>query len=163
MKNKKITYLLIAAVFAVWGIIFYSLFANIDSNEPIYVKPLQKIEANESLEDYKIKDTFILSLNYRDPMLGIVTNAVPTLPKILKHKSYTPVIQEQPIIYNDIIKFVGYIYDQPKKRMAAIVNLNGSELMLSEGESLKGLKVIKNYKDSIKIIFRNRVKFIRLE
>lgn len=61
MKNKKITYLLIAAVLAVWGIIFYSLFNNIDSNEPIYVKPLQKIEANESLEDYKIKDTFILS------------------------------------------------------------------------------------------------------
>lgn len=165
MKNKKVTYILITAVAAVWGIIFYWLFAATQQTEDVGSLPLSKPTKYESLDDYRTKDTFTLALNYRDPMLGgiepkkepFIAKTTPN-PPLPVYNSY-----EQPIINNDIIKFTGYIYDQPQKRMAAIINLNGNELMLSEGQTLSGLKIIKNFKDSVKISYKNKTKFIRLE
>ena len=165
MKSKKSTTLLLLAVAAVWGIIFYQLF--ISMKEEIHALPttMNRSVKNESLDDYRPKDTFTLKLDYRDPMLGEAVaiekaEETVTAPVVSRPVSFQVPKPAQP---QDDIKYTGYISGSTGKITAAIISLNGKELMLGEGESQEGLKVLKNYRDSIKINYRERTRFIRLE
>lgn len=159
------TILLITAVAAVWGIIFYQIFISVKEETPVFAAQVNKTVKNESLDDYRYKDTFTLQLDYRDPMLGkevVVEKAMEKLTEPVNSKSVvfqTP----KPLPPQDDIRYTGYISGNTGKITATIISLNGKEIMLEEGESQGGLKVLKNYRDSIKISFREHTRFVRLE
>jgi len=63
MKSRSLTYLLIAVVLTVWGVIAYKLFSGVNQNtsgneRKVITGPINKITDNESLK-----------LNYPDPFL----------------------------------------------------------------------------------------------
>lgn len=43
------------------------------------------------------------------------------------------------------------------------MTVNGKEQMLEEGGILAGVKLLKNYRDSVKISFQNKTRFINLK
>ncbi|QEM09155.1 hypothetical protein [Mucilaginibacter rubeus] len=163
MKNKKFTYLLGGAVMIVWGLIIYRVFGALGDNGPdaaIMSGPVKK----EAYNDYSIpEDTTRLLLNYRDPF-GIVQRkdtasrkpAPPGMAQIAPH-------QRLAAMNWDFIRYVGYIRNADSRKLVAIVHLNGTELMMSEGEMNSGLKLIRNYQDSIKIAYQGETKYIPLK
>ena len=168
MKNKPLTYLLIVSVAAVWGIIFYRIFSASDNDE-IELKPIVKSGfVNESLDDYKFKDTFILALNYKDPFLGKVAEVAEP-----SQAEKPPVISSPAVFSNpkplkpqtnwEVVKYTGFILNSSGKQVVALMTIKGKEQMLLEGQTADGVKLLKNLKDSVKVLYQDQTKFIRLK
>ena len=101
-----------------------------------------------------IKDTARLKLNYRDPF-GITQ---PDTVKIVQKKS-TPVIKQPPINWG-FVQYLGYVRNPQNRRVIALLNIHGKEVQMGEGEINDQVKLIKNLRDSIKISFQGKIKFI---
>lgn len=162
MKNKKLTYLLIVAVAGVWGILLYRVFAAVKSNDDD--QPVTAVApVKEAFNDFSIpKDTAKLLLNYRDPF-GLTkpkdTAAVLNRAVNVIHK---PAIAD-PVINWSFITYSGYIRNPVSKRLVALVSINGQSLTLAEGEIRNHVKLLKNLRDSIKISYQGKVKYIAIK
>jgi type II secretory pathway component PulC len=162
VKNKGLTYLLICVVCLVWGIIIYRLFF-IEAGDDGQTVFLKTKSVHEPYDKYTVKnDTFKLALNYRDPFAGKV-NAVADLPKtdVVTHTDIKPFKPVPPPLNWSGIKYSGYITNPKTKKMVAILIVNGKERMTAEGESLEGVKLLKNKKDSILVSWMGKQKYIR--
>jgi hypothetical protein len=162
MKNKGLTYVLGLVVLVVWGLIIYRIFLAVsaDDNQPLQSSTSLKKEA---FNDYTIpKDTTKLLLNYRDPFAAPKPEEKETFPdKSPVQKVVSPVPKRQPVNWN-LIKYSGYIHNPGSKKLIAMMNINGKELMMSEGETAEQVKLIKNLKDSVKVSYQGATKFIVL-
>jgi len=163
MKNKKFTYLLGAAVLIVWGLILYRVFGAMGDNEPdepAIPGPVKK----EAYNDYAIpRDTTHLLLNYRDPFGMAAAKDTISHKHIASGPAQAGLPPAVPAMNWDFIRYVGYVRNPDSKKLVAMVHLNGTELMMSEGESKGSLKLIKNLRDSIRINYQGKIKFIPLK
>jgi hypothetical protein len=165
MKNKKLMYILIPLTLFVWGIIIYKIFdATKGENDDNRSQPV--IRATKEAYNYfeLPKDTAKLLLNYNDPFASSLspdtTKKSNTGATIIKFKS-KPDIKSA---FNwNFIKYSGYVQNPGSKSLIGIVKINGKIIMLSEGETSSGVKLIKNLKDSIKISFDDKATFIKLQ
>lgn len=163
VKNKKLTYLLICAVTAVWGIIIYKVLFK--ESEADYEPKFNAVkEAQEPYDQYLVKeDTFKLALNYRDPFLGGVSapnenkNTSSTVPV---QANFNPPPPPPPIDWS-LIKYSGYIVNPATKKLVAILAINGREQMIAEGETFEGVKLLQNRKDSILVSWQGKKKYIK--
>ncbi|WP_121810185.1 hypothetical protein [Mucilaginibacter kameinonensis] len=162
MKNKKSTYLLGAAVLIVWGLILFRVFGALGDQAPEETAisgPTRK----ETYNDYAIPaDTTHLQLNYRDPF-GVARAKDTSTRKPAVAAAQSAVRMPRPVMNWDFIRYVGYIRNPDSKKLVAMVHLNGTELMMNEGELNGNLKLIKNYQDSIKISYQGKTTFIPLK
>ena len=159
MKNKKLTYFLGLVVLIVWGMIIYRIFnSTTESDEGNH--NFANTVAKEPYNDYAtFKDTTHLLLNYRDPFHLKKGKDTTLIERNVHLKSFTS-RNVQPIINWNFIKYSGYIRNPGTKKLIALVNINGKNEMMSEGENVGNVKLIKNMRDSIKIIFKGKTKFI---
>jgi len=164
MKNKNMTYLLGLVVVIVWGIIIYRLFeasgGGDDDTAPVVSNNIKK----EPYNDFSVpKDTTHLLLNYRDPF-GLVKQKDTV--KLHSKKSYPlmglPVIAK-PTFNWGFIQYSGYILNPGSKRLVTLISVNGKNETLLEGETKSQVKLIKNFRDSIKISFNGKTKFIPIK
>jgi len=163
VKNKKLTYLLICAVAAVWGIIIYKVLFN--ETEADYEPKFKAVkEEAEPFDQYLAKDdTFKLVLNYRDPFLGgasIVTENKNTGTAVPVPANFNQPPPPPPIDWS-LIKYSGYIVNPTTKKLVAILAVNGREQMISEGQSFEGVKLLQNRKDSILVSWQGKKKYIK--
>jgi hypothetical protein len=159
MKNKKLTYFLIAVVLVVWGLILYRIFDAVSSSDDTPVQLVAKQE-KEAYNDYSVpNDTTKLLLNYRDPF-GITKpkDTAAKISKVISHKS--TVIVPKPTINWSFISYSGYIRNPSSKKLIALVSINGQNITLAEGETKNQVKLLKNLRDSIKISYEGKIKFI---
>lgn len=161
VKNKKLTYLLICIVVAIWGIILYKILFNepADNGNPGF----QQVKiSHEPYDRYVVKkDTFVLKLNYRDPFGGKTTLPIVPESKVTAKEFMVPA-KPVPLPVNwSAIKYAGYIINPNTKKTVSIVSVNGAERMIAEGESFQGLKLIKNKKDSILVSWLGKQKHIK--
>lgn len=161
VKNKKLTYLLICAVAAVWGIILYRVFFNETVDD--YELTSLGIQTEKDPYDQYVakKDTFRLVLNYRDPFLGTLQNDI-----VEKAVSGAPVqvsipIAPPPPMDWSFIKYSGYVVNPKTKTLVSIISVNGIERMIAEGETFGGVKLLKNKKDSILINWQGKTTHIK--
>ncbi|MGN6640577.1 MAG: hypothetical protein ACTHJ8_16820 [Mucilaginibacter sp.] len=164
MKNKKLTYLLIVLVLGLWGMIVYRIFnavtANDDDNIAQSVKPLK-----EALNDYAmVKDTATLSLHYSDPFKAAQNIRKDTVaashPRVVIRHNLRPA---PPAINWSVITYSGYIRNPGSKKLIALLNINGRSAALAEGETREQVKLLKNLRDSIKISYQGKTKFITIK
>jgi hypothetical protein len=161
MKNKKLTYFLGSVVLIVWGMIIYRIFnaattGDNDSSAAI-VAPVK-----EAYNDFSIpKDTTHLLLNYRDPF-GLV--APKDTARIVSRKSTGRKVPAaiKPMNW-DFIHYSGYMLNPRTKKLIALVTINGQNATLSEGQTRYQVKLIRNLRDSIKISFEGKTKFIGIK
>jgi len=155
------TYFLSFLVLLVWGLIIYRIFKATGSDEdPLPIAA--RTESKEALTDYTVpKDTSHLLLNYRDPFSVQKAEPVEIPIDKLISKNVKPVIQKPPVNWSGI-RYAGFIHNPGSKKLIAMIDINGRELMLSEGETGDQVKLIKNLKDSVKLTYQGATKFITL-
>jgi hypothetical protein len=160
MKNKKLTYFLVFIVLLVWGMIIYRVFAASGNDDPLPVTTIKT--AKEPYNDFAIpKDTTHLLLNYRDPF-GIIKFR-DTIALNVKHPKALVLEKPKPAMNWSFIQYAGYIRNSSSKKLIALVTINGKSEMFSEGETKDQVKLIKNLRDSIKIGFNGKIKFILIK
>lgn len=162
VKNKKLTYLLICAVAIVWGIILYKVFFN--ESDADYQPGNQSVKViHEPYDQYLPKnDTFRLALNYRDPFLGEVYVAPQpkTQAAVVQMNLNPPPPPPAPVDWS-FIKYSGYMINPKTKKLVSIMVVNEKERMVAEGESLDGVKLLRNKKDSILVSWHGKQKYIK--
>ena len=162
MKNKKLTYFLLVVVAAVWGIIIYRILnaaqATDEPDIPAAVRPVK-----EEYNDFSLpKDTARLLLNYRDPFgLTVVKDTTKTTIRTGPVKPAATAVK--PTVNWSFISYAGYIRNPATKRLVALVSINGQNVTLAEGETRSQVKLLKNLRDSIKIVYAGKIKFITIK
>ena len=68
MKRKRNTYILLAVVLTIWGLLLYKVFSY-SSPQP-HTETLGTVMQESPLQRNVDVDTFSLAVNYRDPFLG---------------------------------------------------------------------------------------------
>jgi len=163
MKNKKVTYILGILVLGVWGMIIYKVIQATGGDDD-HGFQTQATYKKEAFNDYEVpKDTTKLLLNYRDPFSEGKQKDTTEIPvsKLVHPASSRPVIQK-PMINWNFIKYAGFIHNPGSKKIIAILSINGKEQLLAEGETAGEVKLIKNMKDSIKVLYQGNIKFITM-
>jgi len=155
------TYVLGLVVLAVWGLIIYRVFEAVSSNDDDLPVAGVKI-TREAYNDFSLpKDTTHLLLNYRDPF-GMVKQKDTT--RIIYRRVTQPKI---PVLVKPMdwgfIRYSGYMLNPDTKRLIALVSINGQNMTMSEGQTKYDVKLIKNLRDSIKVSFAGKTKFIPIK
>jgi len=163
MKNKKLTYFLILVVAGVWGMIIYRVFSAVDNTDDdttsVAPKPIK-----EAFNDYTIpKDTTKLLLNYRDPFGVTKRKDTTTRLRSITKPGPSIAVAVKPAINWSFITYSGYIRNPATKKLIALVSINGQNLTLNEGETKNQVKLLKNLRDSIKVSFDGKTKFISMK
>ncbi|BAU54903.1 hypothetical protein [Mucilaginibacter gotjawali] len=161
MKNKKLTYVLGLVVLVVWGMIIYRVFNGLNSDDDS-VPVVSLKTAKEAFNDFSIpKDTTHLLLNYRDPF-GIVKQKDTDKVGVRRVAERKIPVQVKPMDWG-FIRYSGYMLNPTTKKLIALVNINGQNITLAEGQTKNDLKLIKNLRDSIKISYAGKTKFIAIK
>jgi len=165
MKNKKLTYFLIAAAIGLWGLIVYRVIGAMTADDDTFPQ-VAIASVKEAYNDFSLpKETAKLLLNYRDPFGSAkakdtaanrpqkpVLNKNPAMPRVVK-----------PAMNWSFISYSGYIRNPSTTKLIALVSIYGQSATLAEGESKSQVKLIKNLRDSIKISYGGKTKFIAIK
>ena len=164
MKNKKLTYFLIFIVAGLWGIIVYRVIAAVSTKDDDGTPPKAKI-VKEAFNDYSFtQDTTHLLLNYRDPFGQ--TKQQDTVIKIEhspKQVKSAAILPSKASVNWAFISYLGYIRNPASKRLVALVTINGQNLTMAEGDTRNQVKLLRNLKDSIKVSYSGKTKFILMK
>lgn len=160
-QSKKTTYLLLVCVAGLWGLIFYRVFQSAEVPiERVFDVPHKKAAYFKVIDHSK--DTLKFKLDYRNPFRV----ALPQLARETTQQEARGVLpQLAPSIAKvnwSEIRYNGFIENKKTSQKLIIMVINGTELMLAEGETIKGLKLIKYTTDSVKVKYQQETKYIRL-
>lgn len=162
MKNKLLTYFLGSVVLGVWGIIFYKIFNSWTDDDTSSLLGYSYSLPKEELYDYSSKDTFNLLLNYKDPFR--ITSYKSELSKrISSEKKRGHFVVKSKKDQPHSVIYSGYIGDSGSQKMLTIVKINGKDEIMRVGEIIGKIKLLKNYKDSIKIRNNGKVTYVKLQ
>lgn len=162
MKNKTTTYALLGVVLLIWGYISYKIYSGIKGDDIVIpqTSTISKLKDTTKTVD----ENYELILNYRDPFLNKLKQTEPLLNSIQRPKINTvnsgkvvktkPVVIQEPIHWETIV-FKGCIKNPTTNKTIAMVQFENMQHMLAEGSEIKGLKLLKIYRDSIKVTYKN--------
>lgn len=152
-KNKK-TYLLLAAVVAIWGIIAFKFFsaANPSTQEIAEVTSDQIFVPKQMKE----REIFTIVANYRDPFLGTVQ-----APKKKVRKSSSRAAKKKAIPTKSI-QYTGFITDKSSKQKIFFVTVDGRQQMMSVNDMFQEVKLVRGSKNSIKVKYNGSTQNIKL-
>ena len=151
MKSKVTTYILIAGVLVIWGIILWKVFSPKDDAPQIDMTP-RKVVAVEEVVD-------TLMLNYRDPFLG----AIPTKP-IVNIRSVPlsvpmQIIEQEPPPEHRL-RYLGQITRASTPH--SLVEINGVLHTMRKGDTAEGYRLTTIWQDSVALKWKNELLVIRI-
>lgn len=159
MKNKPLTYILLAVAVVVYYNLFFKVRNYLESDTDASI-----VEPNRpSIDNVKlVRDTVKLALNYRDPfgetkvsVLPVDVENVPTnVPRPRKEPKY---------VQWSSIQYFGLMKKTTSNKPLGVVSIDGYKHQVRLGESLyDGIKIVGMNKESIKIRYKGETKeFIR--
>ncbi len=157
------TYLLGLIVLVVWGMIIYRVFDAAGEGDDDKLPPVSAKLGKEPYNDFSLpKDTSKLLLNYRDPF-GLIKQKEQAVTPVKKSVGTAIPTVIKPAINWSFINYSGYISNPGTKKLIALVSINGQNMTLTEGEIKNQVKLVKNMRDSIKVSFDGKTKFIVLK
>jgi len=153
LKKNNRTYLLLAVVIGIWGIIGFKI---IKASNP-YPKLVVQMTSNEIFEPKQVKkrDTFSIAANYRDPFLGTVH-----APKKMR-KTTSKVVKKQ--VPDKVISYTGFITDKASKQKVFFVTIEGQQQMMGLNDTFKDVKLIRGTKDKIKVRYNGKTQNIAIK
>ena len=146
--------MLSVVVLAIWGVIGYQIYSAINPTEEEFAVP--EVPVTFQTETNKIKDTFSIQNNYRDPFLG----------KLPEQKAQ-PVVQQvrRPVVKDSVIfptvEYQGMVQRAGGSETVFSVSVNGVASILSPGQSLQEVSLIKGNAQEITVIYKGKRKTIR--
>jgi len=166
MKHQKaLVYVLGFLVVCIWGIILVRVFSAVGDQDRFTGMNQLQVKTVKVEVPVLQPDTFQLQLNYPDPFLplskaGVVAEPVvpATLPAAnVNNFQAKPVA---PVVKPVVIQYLGYITGDKQK--IAIINQDGKERMMMEGQLADQLQVLAIATDSVKIKYKGKTSFIRI-
>jgi len=161
MKSKKMIYLLISCVAVIWGMIIYRIYVQVKPSDEMQISQVKQKSISITINNHS-DDTYQLYLD-RDPFAAysFVSSVAPAI-----QTSALPVVNRATKISTPVnwpvITYSGYIKNPKSNQKITIISLNGKEIMLRDGEVAQGVKLIKNYGDSIQLSFMQTTKHLKL-
>lgn len=152
MKKKQKTYVLLAIVLGIWGVILYQFMG-------AFNPPSETVVQNNSDEifipkEIKERELFALNLDYRDPFLGTAVSpkkrAVKSAPKIPKAE-----------VPKKSIQFTGFIEQKNSKQKIFFVTIEGQQKMMKVNDSFQEVKLLKGSKTSIRVRYNGKTETIQ--
>lgn len=148
MKNKTKTYILLALVIGIWGVLGYQIVSTINPETPEIVA--QDIDVSFNPKHQQKKDTFSVQTVDRDPFLGILHK-----PEVNRSKQNTKSdFVWQPIIYH------GSISKQNDKSKIFVVSINGQQYLLKIGQKINDIILVSGNTKTIVVGYKNHRKTI---
>jgi len=149
-KNKKITYLLIALVGLIWGLVFYKVYSKFGGNGALKKNLSQPMVVTESVRSDSI---YALLLNYPDPFLKGVGQLSDTP---VKNSGAPKTIKWPPVEYRGLLTSNG------KKESTGLLKVQTSNLLVKKGKIYAEIKIQAIGRDSIFLEYKNESRWIRI-
>lgn len=150
MKKDTKTYLLLALVLAIWGIIGYKVLSP-NSSDALEQDSFEKITV-KSLS-IKEKDTFSILADYRDPFLG-------TFPKKSIKKKSKPKKAPEPEI---TVQFTGLMTDNDTKQRIYFITIAGQQYLMNVKDEIEKVQLLSGTSTSIRIRSNGKTRIIELQ
>lgn len=163
MKNKKLSYVLVPMVIAVWGFIFFRIFSTVENNNQASILTTKK--SNNPIK-FINNDTLKLALNYEDPFLkksassesdNFSFKTSTSRPVMPKYTIPAPI----KIINWPEIKYFGSIKNIKKNKEFATISIKDKRYYLSKTDEVAGVKIVDIFKDSVVIEYEYDKKCIK--
>lgn len=164
MKGSRLTFVLLALAGAVWGMILLRVIRTMANDQPLSADPATAAE--KVFARRPVSDTFSLLAAYDDPFKGRVevTEHVPVAQPSFVDDRRLPVAAEQKEIrkpLDSVAVYLGLISNREQGRKVAVLRLNGHEFLLSEGQTVEGIRMVEERGDSLKVIFEHKIKWLK--
>lgn len=153
MKNKRNTYLLLAVVIAVWGMIIYKMVNTFYPDKKIAETEIA--HAGFEPRPLKAQDTFSITAHQRDPFLGSFESRKKK--RAAKSVRSLPPKEEGPKIP---IGFSGMIAGKSTKEHIYFVSINNQQHLMKINDEIQKVKLVKGSAKSIRIKHNNQLKTI---
>lgn len=155
MKKQNKTYLLVAVVLGIWGIIGFKFFGAVNPT----TQEMTEIASNEIFVPKQIKERelFTIAANYRDPFLGTVQ-----APKRKVKKSSSAVVKKKVVVPTKSIQYSGFITDKGSKQKIFFVTVDGQQQMMSVNDTFQEVKLVRGTTNSIKVKYNGGTQNISL-
>jgi len=151
-KNTK-TYLLLAAVLLIWGIIGHRVFSGNSGATEIKANfeksPLKSLPT-------QVKDTFSILANYRDPFLG-------TFPKKKVKKTKRATKPKKVVEPEMNVQFTGLVTDNDSKQRIFFVNINGQQHLMGVKDEIQKVRLLSGTSTSIRVRANGKTRTIDLQ
>jgi hypothetical protein len=166
MKGKKMTYILLGGVVLIWGLVFMRIYNSLFSDSRVISSSRA---VSYKAHNYEGKDTFELIASYRDPFIGTVqqrirNSAVFTgTESSIKSKPKESSKPKEPEVIIDwsVISYIGLIKNPGSNKNVSLMKIKGREYLMKEGDISDDVKLIINFKDSVKVLYSGKEKFIK--
>jgi hypothetical protein len=162
MKNKKLIYILLPLVLAIWVTIFIKVFSiakkpqNFENNEFINLK--------ENEEKPKM-DTFSIIANYSDPFLkNQKFNETNTENEDQNNKEEQKLIEKEnkeKSIKWPKLDYCGLVNNNTKNQIIGFLKIDEKDFLVKQGDTVKGIFLENIYNDSIKLNFKDVSRIIK--
>lgn len=168
MKNKLVTYLLLAGVISIWAFVLYQVFGAVsENNTPISTLSGSTKKMPVDLAYYTEQAAAPLDLHYRSPIAADGSNLITVVEDddnamalASDYNSYTasPMYEAPPA--DPELRYLGFIENEQKKKRIAIVDIQGVSYMLAKNEKESGFKILDIGNDFIKVLYNGSTKTI---
>lgn len=154
MKKQHKTYLLLAVVLLVWGMIGYKFVNAVNpsiennNNSAVTVEKFVPKEIEE-------REQFTIVANYRDPFLGTMKN-----PASNQKKKVSKIVKKD--LPKKSIVYTGFITDKGSKQKIFFVTIDGQQQMMSLRDTFKEVKLVQGTKSYIKVSYNGITEKINL-
>lgn len=158
MKNKKLLYLLVPLMMAVWGSVFYRIFNGSGGGDTFVNDYMAPVMIPPMLQ----RDSFVLITKYKDPFLGRgpkstqTQNPVSTTPPKVK-----VVVPPKPVIPWPELSYGGLIRNTNSGKSLALLTVNGQQKLAISGQEVAGITIEEMWSDSLMVTFGKEARTIR--
>lgn len=159
MKNKKLIYILLPLVIAIWGLIILRF---IKQAHPFHGKLVEK-ESALAIKGLIIdRDTSILILKYRDPFLSGVSrrNVDRVFSETIFRNTENLTSVPKAIISIPDTKYYGLVVNPKSRNKLGLMKIDNKDFLVQEGDVISGERVLKLHPDSVIISFKRLRKTI---
>jgi hypothetical protein len=154
LKNKKITYLLIALVALIWGLIFYKVYSKF-GGENLVEKSFP--HAVVKFENGQRDSVFTLLLDYPDPFLK-----GPGQQSDIPNTESVKVAIIPPVVNWPSIEYRGLLTDNSKNESTGLLKILNSNLLVKKGKVYSAVKIQTISRDSILLEYQNESRWLRI-
>lgn len=151
MKKNNKTYLLLAVVLGVWGVIAFKFFGTAPATHEIAAVTSDQIFVPKQIKE---RETFAIAVNYRDPFLGTVQ-----APKRKAKKSTAKAVKKK-VVPTKSIKYTGFITDKSTQQKIFFVTVDGQQQMMSVNDTFQEVKLVRGTKSSIRVTYNGSIQNI---
>ena len=151
MKNKHKTYVLIAAVLVIWGVIAYKISSGLHQNESPLIDTVknQPFVPRSPIE----MDTFSIQNIDRDPFLGTFSKP----PKKTKKPVFVP---PQPKSLKQI-RYSGIVQKTHGKTPVFVVTINNRQYVLKKGQTVDSVTLVSGNANKIVVRYNRQLRTIK--